>query len=100
VGQNLEVGPDLGDQMADHQAVEHAERMVRDHDDRSRRRNRPEPDGIVLDLEPEMADRRLPDALARPRPAPVVEMDAPQAGLAGQALDGPDGDPAQSRIGR
>ena len=43
VGQDLEVGPHLGDQVADQQAVEDPERMVRDHDDRAFGRDRQSP---------------------------------------------------------
>jgi hypothetical protein len=100
VGQDLEIRPHLGDQVADHEAVEHPERMVRDHHDRHRWRHRLQPRRIVVDLEPEMADRRSKEALARTRPAPGLEREALQAALAGQALDGADGEPAQSRIVR
>jgi hypothetical protein len=100
VGQDLEVGPDLADQIADHEAVGHPERVVRDHHDRPGGRDRRQPRGIVVDLQPQMADRRLPEALARTRPAPVVEVETLEKRLAGQAVDGPDGDPTQRRIAR
>jgi hypothetical protein len=47
-----------------------------------------------------MPDRRLKEALARARAALRLEIDALQPGLAGQVLDGPDGDPAKRRIVR
>ena len=58
MGQDLEVGADLGDQITDHQAVQDPERMIRDHH-RPLGRDRLRARGIVVDLEPEMADRRF-----------------------------------------
>jgi hypothetical protein len=95
VDEDLEIRPHLGDQVADH-----PERMVRDHHDRPCWRHRLQPRRIVVGLEPEMADRRSKEALDGTRPAPGLEIEALQAALAGQALDGADGEPAQSRIVR
>ncbi len=100
MGQDLEVGADLGDQITDHQAVQDPERMIRDHHDRPLGRDRLKARRIVVDLEPEMAHRRFPEAFARARPAPILDVDPLQARLPGQALDGPDGDPTERRIVR
>jgi hypothetical protein len=98
VGQDLEIRAHPPDQIADHDPVEHAERMVGDDHHGSDGRDRAQARLIVVDLQLELAYGGIPKGLAQPRLLLVCEIHALQARLAGQPLDGPDRDPAQRRI--
>jgi len=62
IHQYTEVRPDFRYQMADDEAVEHAERMVRDHDQRPGLGPGGQLRFVAGDLEFEPFDRRIPEA--------------------------------------
>jgi hypothetical protein len=98
VGQDFEVGPDLGDEIANDQPVEDPERMVRGDHDWAVRRDRRETLRIVVDPQLQSAHRSLPEAFAGAGTPQIVDIDTLEAGLPGQTLDGSNGQPAEQWI--
>ena len=84
--------------MTDDDAVQHPKGMIGDNHHRSGGRDRAQSPRIIFDPQLEPAHRRFPEGLANSRISLIFEIDALQAGLAGQPLDGPDRNAPQRRI--
>lgn len=84
--------------MADHETIDHPERMVGDHDHRPCGRDRLQLLAVTVDAELELTHGGVPEALAEPRSPLVLEIKPLEAALTGEALDRQDRDPPQRRI--
>ena len=100
IRQHAEIVAHLRDEVGDHDAVEHAVRMVRDDDQRTCLRPCRELGLVEDDLELELADRRIPEAFARDGIVAVVLVEPFQIGLAGDAFDQADEEALEARVFR
>jgi hypothetical protein len=98
---DLEIGAHAGDQMADDQAVDDAERVVGDHDQGPPPGHRSKPALAVADRDAQASHGQRPDVVARPQ-APARLLIGPNDPLtAAEALDQPDhGLPGRAVLGR
>src|SRR5579871_5170934 len=100
IGEHAEILAHARYDLADDQSVEHAERVVGHDYERSALRPGGQRILVVDQLELELADRSRPETFAGHGVGFVLLVQPFEIGLAGDALDQPDEEPLEPRIGR